>query len=936
MSRAAVASYALRSGVCIAVASLLPALCAASPGAARAFAVPLFAPVMACVVLGPRHVGVSIRASVLVLKGWLAGAAVTALALALANSARSNATTYVCLVLLSLLILYPSGFDPLTQKMAMDCVIVALFAVRQSSAAHPGGGSGALFPFQLTLTTFMGVAAALLVSCALPWPGARGRAEAAAQLRQGEAAAAALVALQARAFAEGAGAPGAARLLAARAASLRAAAAAGLAAASALRDAAAWEEWLLRPGDAAASQRDAAPRRDTLADVLLATDGMTTALAAMRAAEAQHARGAARAAARAPHAGAADACAAEEASDAADGDLGRLNRLLGPHVAALGAAAGAALQALQAPGDERAAALRTLRGCEAGLAAALQGARSAIYYAPAPPSLAAATAAADGPPVEHYAYLLCLGRVAARLLQAAAAADALAAAPPAPAPACPSPRALARQLLTDLFGPYAQRPQPARVRYALKLVTAVVIASLLGVASSGSGLWAAITAQIVGARSSVYVGGSLQTASARLSGTLLGAMFGYLTMALCGAAPLRGAAPLGASLALLSCWCAGAAAVRVSPRNAYAALVAQFVPFIIVLGTTGAADAAQSAQQYAYARIEQNLIGILVFIVVELAVLPARASALLQPALAATLRAAAAAASAAWAPVLRGRSSGAGVGDAPRECAACAAGRGAAAAAALAACMKTHSALLAEALEEPPWLAPHHAAALTGTPLQRPLSALVQAQLERLSTLLALMRVAADGVAAGPASGEHGAHFAPLQPALAALRNALRALFAALAADLDSGTNGRRTHAAGAALDAALHAFEACYGAQLLALRVAHMAAAAAAAPALLPPPPVELVLPLDALIFCTRELSGTVDAIAGAVREYLQDGAELIAHAAARGVAAEEGAELLPRGGGARASQGEETLLAEEACACGAPLEPDQAPASVQRVRLL
>jgi hypothetical protein len=222
--------------------------------------------------------------------------------------------------------------------------------------------------------------------------------------------------------------------------------------------------------------------------------------------------------------------------------------------------------------------------------------------------------------------------------------------------------------------------------------------------------------------------------------------------------------------------------------------------------------------------------------------------------------------------------------------------------------------LLAEASDEPAWLAPRRAGALV---LLRTLS---QERLAKLDTLLALMHVAAAMVVA-PA--QH-ASLAPMAAPIAALHDGLRELFASLAEDLDAGANAHRTHACAAAVDAALQAFEAAYGVQLVALREAHLAAAPwEPQEAWVPPPPIELVMPLDALIFCTRALVANVDGIAAAVREYLQDEAELLAQPDGAGVMREEAAAVEAPEGGAAA----ELELVERRSSTAALLKEDAAP---------
>ncbi len=129
-SRVALLSYCLRCGACIGFASMLPVLCSVNATAARLFAVPLFAPVMTAVIMTPKHFGLALKTCTALLCGWLAGAVITSAALAASGSARSNTTTYVSLVLLSLLILFPDTYTPVAQKMARQWPTRALPATR--------------------------------------------------------------------------------------------------------------------------------------------------------------------------------------------------------------------------------------------------------------------------------------------------------------------------------------------------------------------------------------------------------------------------------------------------------------------------------------------------------------------------------------------------------------------------------------------------------------------------------------------------------------------------------------------------------------------------------------------------------------------------------------------------------------------------------------
>ena len=159
--------------------------------------------------------------------------------------------------------------------------------------------------------------------------------------------------------------------------------------------------------------------------------------------------------------------------------------------------------------------------------------------------------------------------------------------------------------------------------------------------------------------------------------------------------------------------------------------------------------------------------------------------------------------------------------------------------------------------------------------------------------------------------GGASAILAPLRPAASNLERRLRDLFLSLADDCAAGSSrgGFATPRAAAALDAAMADFEAAHSRALRRLRGRYRRAAAAAAGAAAsaasaasastdaaapaeaaaasspsPPPrsphtvralrsrlpPLRLVMPLDALIFATRELIGAAGALEAAVRSCL------------------------------------------------------------------
>jgi hypothetical protein len=408
-----------------------------------------------------------------------------------------------------------------------------------------------------------------------------------------------------------------------------------------------------------------------------------------------------------------------------------------------------------------------------------------------------------------------------------------------------------------------------RLVYASKLIASVVAAAWLGNLTCGSGLWAAITAQIVGGRDNLYSGGSFRVATSRLTGTVLGALWGYTLLV------ILGEAPFGVVLPLLAAWSALFAIVRASPRTAYMGLVVQFTPLIITLDSTRTAD----KRLFAYRRIEQNLIGILAFVAIEFLVAPRKASSLLLGALADVMRATAAVGAAAWQPVLLGL-----------RCATCAAGDATAAAdaqAALAAKLTHARTLLAEAGDEPALLRPGA--------LLPPLQSVLLLYDGALGSMLSLLQTAA----AASAVGTTTLH-ADIRQETSILRAALRELFGSLAADLDAGGFGGGVISASVAVTQSMGSFEACYADALGRQRDAHRGLA-------VPIVPTSTVLPLDALIFATRQLIRLTDGIEAAVRVALRaDGGELV-QAAPRPLS------LSSEQRGAEAD--------DSHCACGAPL---------------
>jgi hypothetical protein len=392
----------------------------------------------------------------------------------------------------------------------------------------------------------------------------------------------------------------------------------------------------------------------------------------------------------------------------------------------------------------------------------------------------------------------------------------------------------------------ARPPSRLRVLYALKMTATVVGAAALGQLTSGSGQWAAIAVQIVGARDGVFFGGPFRTAALRLRGTAAGVCFTAVLLAIDTAVapnvppPPHGllSRPLAPLLGPIALWVALWGPIRAgNPANAYAAMVAQYTPYIILFYP----NAVTEGRAFAYTRIEQNLLGLALFFAVEMCVAPQRASG--------ALRAAAAEAARRGSAALRRPACGS---------ATCEATADAAAAASLAAARGSVArtrALLAEASAEP------------GAPRQHAhparWSLLADAQEGRLLPALALIGTCDDG---------HDA------AAMRALRERLRALLSALAADIENSgdasaslqlecklprrsSRSRGGSGCAGAVHVALHAAdEAMHAAE------EHAAGVHANAPASAPHAP-HAPLAARAALFCARHVLDGAHALARAAK---------------------------------------------------------------------
>ena len=163
------------------------------------------------------------------------------------------------------------------------------------------------------------------------------------------------------------------------------------------------------------------------------------------------------------------------------------------------------------------------------------------------------------------------------------------------------------------------RANSDQVLYALKLSTACAIAAIVGWIVSGNGSWAALAVSMVGTRESHAVGGSFNAALLRMQGTIFGAMFAYTIMSCVQGEHESWAG--GLRLVLLAVFNFLCTFLRLNADYSYAGVVAAFTAYIVALGIPDGASTTE-ARAYAHLRIEQNLLGIVILVFIEVVLLP--------------------------------------------------------------------------------------------------------------------------------------------------------------------------------------------------------------------------------------------------------------------------------------------------------------------------
>jgi uncharacterized membrane protein YgaE (UPF0421/DUF939 family) len=166
---------------------------------------------------------------------------------------------------------------------------------------------------------------------------------------------------------------------------------------------------------------------------------------------------------------------------------------------------------------------------------------------------------------------------------------------------------------------------PTRIAFkrALRVTLSVGIAAILGIVlapvlnSSGFAYWAPISCAFMSGGSD---GGTFKASTLRLMGTLIGATYGYFAVRIVEGNDIA----IGVLTVL---WVAVMQFPRCDPVNGQWALVAAFTAAIVMLNSGGTSFTAQSL---ALTRIEQTVLGIIVFILVHNLVFPVRANSLVK------------------------------------------------------------------------------------------------------------------------------------------------------------------------------------------------------------------------------------------------------------------------------------------------------------------
>mmetsp|Transcript_38250 Transcript_38250/g.59691 ORF Transcript_38250/g.59691 Transcript_38250/m.59691 type:complete len:903 (+) Transcript_38250:1160-3868(+) len=380
--------------------------------------------------------------------------------------------------------------------------------------------------------------------------------------------------------------------------------------------------------------------------------------------------------------------------------------------------------------------------------------------------------------------------------------------------------------------------------YALKLTAAILIALWLGEMVTGSGLWAGAAVCFVGPRNLADSAGSYRLASLRLQGTVVGGMAGAVILLTIDTEKVG-----LLHYTAMTFWVFICAFWNISQTTAYGAFVAMLTPYFLAQSPVAAAA---DVETWVFHRIEQNVIGVLVYMAVEMLVYPSQAFDLFQKELASTLRELIKS----MAVLMREEMS--------NTCSKC---REDAATDAFEILQGLQSRLdrlkklLDETRLEPFWIF------RPGIPLGR-VEIMLEEDMDHLKTNLGLMQV----VLKRWSDQDEGATrdlqhiFKALQPSLTRLQRKTAIWFNCLAAELESSALSADLHsetaAAASAAEQALDAFENQHSsicANLITLSQLREDGTI---------PSNQAVLPIHTIVFCTRSIFEATRSLANCVRQ--------------------------------------------------------------------
>mmetsp|Transcript_15765 Transcript_15765/g.52756 ORF Transcript_15765/g.52756 Transcript_15765/m.52756 type:complete len:968 (-) Transcript_15765:61-2964(-) len=397
----------------------------------------------------------------------------------------------------------------------------------------------------------------------------------------------------------------------------------------------------------------------------------------------------------------------------------------------------------------------------------------------------------------------------------------------------------------------------SRILYVFKLTLAINLALAAGIYCTGSGMWAAVAVCMVGPRSLMEVGGSFRAAKLRLSGTGGGAIFAAVVMILVQSVTLE----IGHFLLILP-WVFVMGYLRHNVSIAYGAFIAQVTPFLMMQNSL---ISYTSVESWVYRRISQNFLGVIIYIAIEVLIKPVRALSIFEVQLGKNLRNIASAIDTIMHENL---------GALCCECRSSYAQKASSLLSSLYQGMKMQKNLMFEVYDEPSWL-------MSSAIPPRAVETFLEKSIESVDRLLGIMQMVLSNWTRECAdSPEDMAQFLfPLKDPLLKLKSIMVAWYESLAERAESHTHDSRNELKAIEISSQVHA---C----VTALEKQHASACAKIIKSIRSEksgssegsegsssirdkvPTNDTILPLSAILYCTRALSKVSEEVAFGMRE--------------------------------------------------------------------